>query len=67
MRAVTLTLTLMFTSCTMPGKSFTGPLPPVTPAQTTLADELRRDVTTLAKDIGDRNLKHPEALSKAVD
>jgi Zn-dependent M28 family amino/carboxypeptidase len=67
MRIATLSLMLMFSSCTMPGKSFTGPLPPVTAAQTTLADELQRDITMLAKDIGERNLQHPNALAKAAD
>ncbi len=67
MRALSFLLTLMFSSCTMPGQSFTGPLPPVTPAQTTLADELGRDVTVLSKEIGERNLLHPEALTKAAD
>src|SRR4051812_43932201 len=54
--------------CAMPGKSFTGPLPVTTPAQNTLADELRADVTHLAKEIGERNIPgHPEALAKAAD
>jgi len=53
--------------CAMPGKSFTGPLPAITAAQTTLADELRGDVTVLAKDIGERNLGHPKELAKAAD
>jgi hypothetical protein len=53
--------------CAMPGKSFTGALPPVTPSQQSLADELRRDVTKLAGDIGHRDTAHPAALARAAD
>jgi Zn-dependent M28 family amino/carboxypeptidase len=53
--------------CAMPGESFTGILPPLTAGQTRLADELKRYVTVLAKEIGERNLDHPEALAKAAD
>jgi len=51
----------------MPGQSFSGALPAITPAQTSLADELKRDVTILGKDIGERNLQHPKELAKAAD
>jgi Zn-dependent M28 family amino/carboxypeptidase len=53
--------------CTMPGQSFTGPLPALTDAQKTLADELKADVTHLAKTIGHRDTDHPENLAKAAD
>jgi hypothetical protein len=62
-----LTIAMTFLSCSMPGKSFTGPLPPATPAQTSLADELRRDVTHLATTIGHRDTNHPQNLAKAAD
>lgn len=65
--AALLPLIAMFSGCSMPGTSFTGPLPPVTPAQDSLAEELRRDVTALAKDIGERNLDHPKALAQSAD
>ncbi len=39
----------------MPGRSWRGALPPLTPAQAGLADTLRRDVTRLAIDIGPRS------------
>jgi hypothetical protein len=53
--------------CTMPGKSFRGALPPVTAAQQSLAEELRRDVTRLAGEIGHRDTEHPEALARAAE
>src|SRR4051812_18937845 len=53
--------------CTMPGKSFSGPLPPVTAAQQSLAEEFRRDVTHLAGEIGHRDTAHPEALARAAE
>lgn len=40
----------------MPGRSFKGALPPLTDAQKTLAADLRRLVSTLAVDIGERNV-----------
>ncbi|PYO94075.1 MAG: aminopeptidase [Gemmatimonadetes bacterium] len=39
----------------MPGPSFSGPLPPLTPNQAQLRDELKRHVTALAHDIGVRS------------
>ena len=39
----------------MPGPSFSGPLPPLTPNQEELRNELRRHVTALAHDIGVRS------------
>ncbi len=49
----------------MPGKSFTGPLPPATEAQRTLADQLRRDLDILAGDIGERNAFNAKKLDAA--
>jgi Zn-dependent M28 family amino/carboxypeptidase len=51
----------------MPGKSFTGSLPPVTPAQSQLADDLRRHVEKLATEIGDRNVVRYDELCAARD
>ncbi len=50
----------------MPGQSFSGPLPPLTLAQVTLRDELNRDLTILAGDIGERNLFLPGTLEKTA-
>jgi Zn-dependent M28 family amino/carboxypeptidase len=45
----------------MPGKSYTGPLPPLTEQETALAGELREIVTILAGEIGERNVPHHHA------
>ena len=57
----------LLAGCTlhMPGRTFEGHLPTTTPAQTTLADQLRDDVFTLAGTIGERNLSKPEQLRQA--
>lgn len=49
----------------MPGRSFDGPLPPMTEAQQQLADELRGHVEVLADDIGPRNVMYPRAYEQA--
>ena len=61
-RAMILLLLTLLTSCgcyvimiPMPGKSYSGPLPPVTAEETQLAEALRRDVEKLAQEIGERN------------
>ena len=50
----------------MPGKSYRGPQPPLTPTQIVLRDELRRDVEHLASVIGERNIWRPDALAAAA-
>ena len=50
-----------------PGESFKGPLPPMTAGETRLAADLRKHVDKLATDIGERNLRKPEALGRTVD
>src|SRR5688572_2121063 len=55
-----------FTMIRMPGRSFAGPLPPLTESQSALADELRRDVTMLAGTIGRRNTLYSTGLAEAV-
>ena len=55
------------TGCGMPGKSFSGALPPLTEGQRKLAGEIRRDVQVLAGEIGHRDLEHPELLARAAD
>lgn len=49
----------------MPGSSYRGPLPPLTPRQSALAQELRRDVSILAGDIGTRGVHAPDGLRRA--
>ena len=44
-----------------------GPLPPLTAAEETFRDELRRHVEKLAGEIGERNLIHYTALGEAAD
>ena len=50
----------------MPGRSFTGPPPPLSPEQLTLQGELTRDVAHLAGTIGERNLVRYAALEQAA-
>ena len=50
----------------MPGKSFVGPLPPLTGAEIDIARRLRQHVQVLAGDIGERNVFHPQALESAA-
>jgi hypothetical protein len=51
----------------MPGRSYNGPLPPLTSRQIELRDDLRRHVTTLAGDLGERSYRRPDALHAAAD
>ena len=40
----------------IPGKSYQGPVPPLTEEQKLLRDQLQKDVVKLADEIGDRNV-----------
>jgi hypothetical protein len=51
----------------MPGKSYTGPLPPLTEGQILLREELVRDVEKLAAQIGERNVWHYANLIATAD
>ena len=51
----------------MPGKSYDGPPPPLTPAEVVLRDALRKDVETLAGEIGERNVFCYPRLAAAAD
>lgn len=51
----------------MPGKSYSGPLPPLTAYEKTLAEAIRRDVEKLAGEIGERNTFRPKRLEQAAD
>lgn len=52
----------------MPGTSYRGELPPADEGLVSLAAELRQDVTHLAVDIGERNVRNrPNQLTQAAD
>jgi len=51
----------------MPLRSYRGPLPPLSPAQSALRDALRQDVQKLAGEIGERNVFTPRKLRAAAD
>jgi hypothetical protein len=48
----------------VPGRSFAGPLPPLTPAQAALAERLRRHVVAIGSE--PHNVAHPAALEAAA-
>jgi hypothetical protein len=50
----------------MPGHSYRGALPPLSPAQTELRSRLHRHIEMLAGTIGERNLEHYSALQAAA-
>ncbi|MCX8090248.1 MAG: M28 family peptidase [Verrucomicrobiae bacterium] len=64
---VALTAIFWFTMIRMPGNSYRGPLPPLTPEQTRLRDELQRHVWRLAGEIGERHVFQPRQLHAAAD
>ena len=51
----------------MPGKSYSGVLPPLTSNEMSLREELMRDVEKLAVGIGERNIWHYPNLTAAAD
>lgn len=51
----------------MPGKSFTGPLPPLTESQEIIKQQCKGDIKKIAHDIGERNFKCPEKLAACAD
>lgn len=50
----------------MPGKSFRGPLPPLSESQKQLASDLRTTVSHLAAGIGKRSIYHPKELAESA-
>jgi hypothetical protein len=56
----------MFTT-RMPGRSFAGPLPPLTPEQEDVRDALERHVRKLSEEVGPRNIWHPGQMEATVD
>jgi hypothetical protein len=67
MRGAALVVLAGLSTCSvwMPGRSFEGPPPPLSPAQTATAERLRTHVRTLATDIGERNRAHADSLQRA--
>ena len=52
----------------MPGKSWSGPLPPLDEGAAELRSRLQRDVVKLAgAEIGERNVFHPQKLAAALE
>ena len=49
----------------MPGTTYSGPLPPLSESERKLGDELRRHVVTLSQEIGARSVHAPEGLAAA--
>jgi hypothetical protein len=61
---------LAFNGCSsisLPGKSYSGPLPLATSEEADVSERLRRHVQILAGDIGERNRARPEAYRRAQD
>ena len=50
----------------MPGKSYSGPLPELSSAEKELSTELKAHVVQLADTIGPRNFLHPDKLDEAA-
>jgi len=57
---------LWVVSIQMPGRSFAGPLPPLTEAQSALKGRLEGHVRMLSTVIGERNSQHMRALDSAA-
>jgi hypothetical protein len=53
-------------SLRMPSRSYSGPLQPLDNFQSRVRDHLREHVTTLAQQIGERNLEHSDHLEAAA-
>jgi Zn-dependent M28 family amino/carboxypeptidase len=50
----------------MPGQSYSGPLPPLSASEKAIRDRLRQHVEKLAGEIGERNLANPTNLQAAA-
>ena len=64
---VVLLLGVITWSITMPERSYSGPLPPLTDTETMVQANLERHVNMLAGTIGERNVWHYAALKAAAD
>lgn len=63
---VAVIIAFYFYGIRMPGKSYTGPLPALSPAEQKLRDRLRDHVRELSVQIGERNAHKPEKLEQAA-
>jgi Zn-dependent M28 family amino/carboxypeptidase len=66
--ALLIVATLVFDGCgsiTVPGSSYSGPPPPLTPEEADVSARLKRHVQVLAGTIGERNRARPEAYQQA--
>ena len=50
----------------MPGSSWSGPLPPLTDKEQQIHDNLKRHVVALADEIGERNVWRPQSMAAAA-
>lgn len=55
-----------FLMISMPGRSFSGPLPPLTQEEEEVRDRLKQHIEMLAGEIGERNLWQYEALERSA-
>lgn len=51
----------------MPGKSYSGPLPPITPGQTAMAQAMQADLHERSVTIGPRNIHDSAKLAESAD
>jgi len=58
---------LWFVMIRMPGTSFRGPIPPLSPEEEATRAQLQSHIFTLAGEIGERNLLRPARLDAAAD
>lgn len=56
----------LFAMTRMPGTSYRGPLPPLSPSEAEIAAGLRQQVLALAGAIGERNIWRPGSMDKAA-
>ncbi len=60
-------LALLIYSTTMPDRSYSGPLRPLSQEENFLSIRLKTHVSKLAGEIGERNIWHPADLEKSAD
>lgn len=63
----TLFLAASFYVTSMPGRSYSGPLGPLSDNDIETRERLRTHVSTLAERIGERNIKHYDALKASIE
>jgi hypothetical protein len=63
----TLFIAASFYVTSMPGRSYSGPLRPLTEVDMESRERLKKHVTVLAERIGERNIKHYDALKASLE